>query len=309
MNAPQPQTRNGRPQNQNKPPPAAQSKEIVDPRQMALKAHLGLMQAAITSVLPKHMTAERLTKVVLSCTARTPKLLECSLPSIGIAVMQAAELGLELGGLLGEAYLVPYGKEAQCIIGYQGLLKLARQSGEIASVMSRVVYGGENVRFDFATNTVTDELTMQEMANRDSHDDNVMGVYCVITLKSGERVLEVMTRDDIDAVRARSKASGSGPWVTDFAMMCRKTVLRRVAHYIPKSSEKFAAALEREIERDLAIDVTDASAAAASSGIADEVMRRAQSMGTQDDAPVTVVPTGAAPPREPGDDTGEEEES
>ena len=303
MNAQQPAARNGRPQNANA---KQKSEALVDPRQMQLKAHLGLMQAAITAVLPRHMTAERLTKVVLSCTARTPKLLECSLQSIGLAVMQAAELGLELGGLLGEAYLVPYGTEATCIIGYQGLLKLARQSGEIASVMSRVVYGGEQVHFDFATNTVTDTMSMQTMANRDSTDANVMGVYCVITLKSGERVLEVMTRDDIELVRSRSKASKSGPWVTDFPMMCRKTVLRRVAHYIPKSSEKFAEALEREIERDLAIDVTAASVTAATSGLADDVMRRAESMKGDGDLPVT---PDSRPGREPGDDTGEEEES
>jgi recombination protein RecT len=133
-----------------------------------------------------------------------------------------------------------------------------------------------------------------------------MGVYCVITLKGGERVLEVMTRDEIDRVRARSKAAQSGPWVTDFPMMCRKTVLRRVAHYIPKSSERFTEVLEREIERDLAIDVTAASTAASSS-IADDVMRRAHAVGTDDDGVVTPPPADSRPGREPGDDAEEEE--
>ena len=105
-----------------------QAIERVTPQQKLLKQELEKIQAAMTAVLPRHVTAARITKVVLSATSRTPALLDCTVQSICRAVMQASELGLEIGGLLGEAYLVPYwnkhskAQEAQCIIGYQGLI-------------------------------------------------------------------------------------------------------------------------------------------------------------------------------------------
>src|SRR6185437_2021004 len=89
---------------------------------------------SIKALLPKHLTPERMLKIALSTTARTPALLACTPQSIVLAVMQAAELGLEPGGLLGESYLVPYGSEAKLIVGYRGLVALARRSGTLASI-------------------------------------------------------------------------------------------------------------------------------------------------------------------------------
>jgi recombination protein RecT len=61
-----------------------------------------------------------------------------------------------------------------------------------------------------------------------------------------------MTRDELDAVKNRSRASSSGPWQTDFDQMCRKTVIRRNLKYCPKSAQ-LVKALEAEnvIEQDL----------------------------------------------------------
>ena len=74
---------------------------------------------------------------------RTPKLLECTRESLLACIVQCAQLGLEPDGLLGQAYLIPFynGRknryECQLIVGYKGLLKLARQSAEISSLGQR----------------------------------------------------------------------------------------------------------------------------------------------------------------------------
>lgn len=299
-------------------PAAATSRDLAvfDPeqRQLQLKAHLTKMRAAMVEVLPKHLTADRLTKVVLSCTARTPALLRCSMPSIATCVMQAAELGLELGGLLGEAYLVPFNRsykdakgqwqkvlDAQIIIGYQGLLKLARQSGEVKNISSRVVYGGERVHFDFAAGTAHDKLSMQDLADRNESDDNIVGAYALVTLVSGEQVLEVMTRRQIETVRARSRAGSEGPWVTDYAAMCRKTVLRRISKYIPRSAEQLKTALEHEehIEHGV-IDVgglATGDGARPTASLTDAVVQRMVAMAEDDDdAAFTEEEEGFDPP-------------
>ena len=53
-----------------------------------------------------------------------------------------------------------------------------------------------------------------------------MAVYAIARIRDGSIAYEVLTRQEIDARRNRSQSSGSGPWVTDYASMARKTGLR-----------------------------------------------------------------------------------
>jgi recombination protein RecT len=222
------------------------SVEIVRPGpQQLLKAELERIKPALAAVLPRHVTPERILKVVLSATARQPALLECTMASIVRAVMQAGELGLEVGGLLGEAYLVPYNvkvkdgnrerweKQAQCIPGYRGLIKLARQSGQIAAVSAHPVFAGD----DFTVNLATETISHDPDLAGDMSDEAITAAYCVVRFKEGGQQIEVMGRSQLDAVRSRSKAANAGPWVTDFAEMCRKSVVKRCLKYCPISAE------------------------------------------------------------------------
>jgi recombination protein RecT len=226
--------------------------------QKSLKADLESLIPSLRSVVPKHVTPERLCKVVLSATARTPDLLLCTRTSIVRALMQAGELGLEIGGLLGEAYLVPYNnkitehgkpdrweKHAQCLIGYRGLMKLARQSGLIQSISARVVYAGETFHVDLANETVSHMLQLDV----DRSDENIVAAYAIARLKDGGTQIDVMSRRELDAIKARSKSGNSGPWVSDKSEMCRKTVVRRLYKYLPVSTE-LQNALELDAETD-----------------------------------------------------------
>lgn len=230
-----------------------QAIERVTPQQKLLKQELEKIQAAMTAVLPRHVTAARITKVVLSATSRTPALLDCTVQSICRAVMQASELGLEIGGLLGEAYLVPYwnkhskAQEAQCIIGYQGLIKLARNTGQLMTISARVVYAGEKFRVNLADDEIEHDL---DYTSSERSDDDVIAAYAIGRLKDGGKQIEVMTRRELDAIRSRSKAGNGGPWVTDRAEMYRKTVVRRLCKYLPKSPE-LTSALEHDMETDV----------------------------------------------------------
>ncbi|MBV6447250.1 recombinase RecT [Nitrosomonas sp.] len=98
-------------------------------------------QAEISKMLPKHLNAERLLKVAQIAATTTPTLAKCDVPSLIGAIGQCAQMGLEPNTVLGHAYLVPFntkrkdasGKEkwvnsVQVIIGYKGLIDLARRS-------------------------------------------------------------------------------------------------------------------------------------------------------------------------------------
>jgi recombination protein RecT len=48
---------------------------------------------------------------------------------------------------------------------------------------------------------------------------------------------EVMTMDEVLAIKSRSRSGNSGPWQTDFNEMAKKTVFRRVSKWLPLSPE------------------------------------------------------------------------
>ena len=183
------------------------------------------LEKTIPATMKKHLTPDRITKIIISATLRQPKLLDCEPASILKAAMTATSLGLECDGVLGGAYLVPYGKEAQFIIGYRGLIELARRSGNIVSIEAHVVRRGDLFRCRLGTegfiehepNWETDEL------------GEMFCVYAVAKFKDGGHQFEVMTRAQVDAIRRSSKAGNFGPWKDHYDEMARKSVVRRLA--------------------------------------------------------------------------------
>lgn len=216
-----------------------------------LRALFDKASPAIAEVIPRHLTPERILRITLACVSRTPLLLECTPQSILQAVMVAAQLGLDpTGGVLGEAYLVPYKnrknnnrREAQLIPGFQGLISLARRTGQVQAVSSYPVF--ENDSFDFELG-ITPRVTHRPTLAEDT--GALIAVYAVAHLKDCPiPQVEVMSRAQLDRIRERSKSPDEGPWATDPIEMCRKTAVRRIAKYLPKSSE-FAAGLQLQVD-------------------------------------------------------------
>ena len=186
----------------------------------------------LAEVTPKHLTPDRLIRVAIAAAGRTPALLKCTPASLLNSVMQAAQVGLEPGSALGEAYLVPYKETCQLIIGYRGLISLARRSGQIASIEAHVVHEKDRFLCKYGL-----DAKLEHEPDWSADPGPMVAVYAVARLKDGATQLEVMTKTQVDAIRGRSKASGSGPWVTDYAEMARKTVVRRLCKYLPLSIE------------------------------------------------------------------------
>ncbi|MCA3067491.1 MAG: recombinase RecT [Rhodocyclaceae bacterium] len=203
----------------------------------------------IQNALPKHVTADRVIRLALTEFQKNAQLRECSLSSIYSGIIQASQLGLEIG-VLGQGYLVPYNvkkkdksgretwrKEAQFIAGYKGLISLARRSGEVTSIESHIVY--ENDSFDLSLGIDT-KIEHKPFLKGDRGQPCL--VYGVAHFKDGSHHFEWMTMQDVNKVRTRSKASGShSPWTTDFEQMVRKTLIRRMMNYLPMSIELSAA--------------------------------------------------------------------
>jgi len=182
--------------------------------------------------LPKHVTADRLARIALTELSRVPKLRDCTESSLMKCIMVASQLGLE-PGLLGHVYLIPYGKEATLIIGYKGMIDLARRSGQIESIEARVVRAGEKCDIHYGTDSHIHHVIDPFL----SETAKAIGYYAVAKFVNGGKQFDFMSIGEIEKCRQSSKAGQSGPWVSHYDEMAKKTVIRRLFKYLPISIE------------------------------------------------------------------------
>lgn len=196
------------------------------------------VKAQLAMALPTGMNAERFARTAINEFRLNPALQECSVPSVLGFFMQSAALGLEPATVLGHCYAVPFNnkktgaKEVQFILGYRGMLAIARRSGEVNSVSAHIVY--ENDEFELVYG-VQENITHRPKLDGDR--GKMIGAYVVVHFKDGSYQHLYMSKEKIDAHRQRSKSSGFGPWVTDYEEMAKKTVFRAIFKWLPVNIE------------------------------------------------------------------------
>jgi phage RecT family recombinase len=190
--------------------------------------------------LPQHVPYARFERNLLNCLMATPKLLDCNPREVFREVSKIAALGLYCDPQLGEAYLIVSKSGPQARVGYRGLMKLGRQSGDVSMFYAHEVH--QNDDFECVLGT----------EKRLTHKPNLMGdrgpivlYYAVVKYKDGDSDFEPMTIDQINAIRDKSdgyRAFRSGlikdtPWASAYDEMAKKTVIRRLSKRIPQSPD------------------------------------------------------------------------
>lgn len=208
------------------------------------------MQRALRAALPRHIRLDAFVRTGLAAMQSTPLVYECTHESILQSIMNAAAYGLVPdGGALGHGYLVPYWnskasrRECKFIPGYRGLVKLARNSGEVADVWAEVVHEADMeppgvFKYELGLNQ-----TLEHKRN-DTTDDagQLIYAYAVARFKDGERRFVVMNRREVLAIKSKSASrtkSGEvyGPWLDHEAEMWKKTAIRRLSKMLPLSPD------------------------------------------------------------------------
>jgi recombination protein RecT len=235
-------------------PAANENKAVVPTGNKALGTYnsvhalLASMGAEIGRAVPKHMNPERMARIALTVVRTNPKLLECSSASFAGAVMTAAQLGLEPGPL-GQSYLVPYRNnktnttEVQFITGYKGLIDLFWRSGKLASFMVNEVCERDEFEYEYGSNEHLRHVPAKGARGQ------VVCYYGFAKFKDGGTYFRVVGFDEIEAHRKKSKAKDSGPWVDFYDQMCRKTVVKIMAPFMPLSVEVAQAIAQDESVR------------------------------------------------------------
>jgi recombination protein RecT len=203
----------------------------------SLEALFAARHQDLAEVAADGMSVQRLYRTMMLCVQKTPAIGACTAESLYRCMMDAAEVGLEPGGALGLAYLVPYNdtksgeKRCEYQIGYRGYIELARRSGVVSHVHPVAVYKGDGFEYEMGLKPILRHKP--GIGTRSAKD--LTHAYAIAHFKDGPAQFDVMTRGEIDAIMARSKTSQSGPWQTDYAEMAKKTVLRRICKVLPRS--------------------------------------------------------------------------
>jgi len=185
------------------------------------------MREQFSRALPKHLSVERFTRIAITALTRTPKLMECTPESLMKCLLDCSAMGIEPDNR--RAYLIPYGREATLIVSYMGLIELIRRSGDVTSIRAETVC--ENDAFSWRDGQVSHEIDWRKPRGA------MQAVYAEAIMKSGEKQTAVMTKEEVEAIRKKSKASGSSPWTEHFDEMAKKTAVRRLSKMMPLSSE------------------------------------------------------------------------
>lgn len=225
-----------------------------------LQGLLNQYKQQIAVALPRHMTPERMIRVAMTAVSQTPKLMECEPVTIAACIVQSSILGLEPSSVLGEAYLVPFKNkktnrlECQLIPGYQGLVKLTRNSGDVSMIDAQIVYSNDEFEFHKGS-----EVWWKHKWARSGDRGEPEGVWAGYVLKDGSRNFEYWTVEQIKDHRDRYSKGAydfegklTGAWADSPEWMYKKTVLRQVIKLMPKSVE-MATALSLDERADVGV--------------------------------------------------------
>lgn len=172
--------------------------------------------------------------------------------SVAKCVLNLAFTGLSLNPVLKYAYITPrrVGSDIEAILmpSYIGLCKLITDSGSVKNIYAYLVHDGDIFEPVFGT-----ELGL---VHKPKFGKTVTHVYAVAVLNDGSKQFEVMTVDEVNQIRERSdgykayiaKKANSCIWVSDYGEMAKKTVIKRLTKYLPKTDkwERIANAIEAD---------------------------------------------------------------
>jgi recombination protein RecT len=210
----------------------------------AFPALIEKMKSQLALALPRHLSADRMARIAVTEFRKNPGLAKCDPMSVVAAVVIAAQLGLE-PGVMGQAYLVPYGNNCTLIPGWQGYVDLVSRAGR-ASVWTGAVHTGDSFSYRYGSSPSIEH----EPSSNSDDDSEFTYVYAVGRIKGAEwPVIEVWSRSKVDKHLKRYNKVGQSHYAkqneNNFAMYGRKVALLQVLKYMPKSVElQMAAGLD-----------------------------------------------------------------
>jgi recombination protein RecT len=200
----------------------------------------------LQQVAAAHMKPERMMRLMANAIRTTPKLSECDPMSLLGGLMTCAGLGLEPNTIMGHAYLIPFRNnrknitEVQLVVGYKGLIDLARRSGHITSISANIHYSDDEV-WEYEEGT---EARLRHIPGAQEGDKR--HAYAIAKFRNGGHAYVVLPWAKVMKIRDGSQgwqtavkfgATDRNPWKSHEDEMAKKTAIRALAKYLPLSVE------------------------------------------------------------------------
>lgn len=212
---------------------------------VALERQLEPLSPRFAQVLPPNIKVERLIRTIIVSVERQPALLKCERQSLFNAAMSAAVLGLEVDGVTGQAYLIPFANKVQLVVGYKGYNTMAARSG--ITITGGVVREGDLFEFELGSAAFVRHVPHLGSKGR------LIAAWACATSKARPAVVCVLDIDELNAVKNKSPGAkrSDSPWndqAIGFPAMCEKTAKRRLARSLPLNIIQLAARMDEAVD-------------------------------------------------------------
>ena len=230
----------------------------VNEKTKEVQALIKKLAPRLGGLLPKHLTGERMARLLNAMMYTTPELTECTEMSLISAFVECSVLGLEPNTPMGHAWLIPYHDKksgqtvAQMQIGYKGLMNLALRSDKLSRITARIVYKNDQFKIVYGTEETLDHVPPALGQDRGP----IVGVYAVAFFADKTETFVCLSEEEVMQYKGKSQSGGSkfSPWNDPLfkLSMYLKTAVRRLAWMLPMETE-LATVIGNEDKRDAGI--------------------------------------------------------
>lgn len=207
----------------------------------------------VTALTPRYdealdgaFSGSRLVQTAIFSVKNNPSLLECTQHSLLASVMSAAVLGLEIDGVTGQAFIIPFKNKAQLVIGYKGYNTLGFRAG--FTITGEAVFDGDDFDYDTGTSPF-----VKHHQNFKTH--KLEYAWAAATAKDHTPVISILPESEIETVRRRSPGAKrkDSPWndqLIGYPAMAAKTAKRRLCRSMPLCRMQLAARMEEALDEE-----------------------------------------------------------
>ena len=187
---------------------------------------------SISEALPAGFNKARFVQNAVALMQDNKELAKYPQSKIVPGLLKGAYLGLDF--FAKECYLIPYGQDLQFQIDYKGQVKLVKKYSvrPVEEIFARIVREGD----EFSEEIVNNEPVVN-FKPKPFNTGKIVGAFAVCRYKDGGAKVEVMSAEQLDAVKRMSKAQTGTAWKFFPEEMYKKTVIRRLCKGIPIEME------------------------------------------------------------------------
>ena len=180
--------------------------------------------------------------MALNAVLTNPRIGECDAHSLRRALLACAERGLMPDGH--SAVIIPVrskggSPKARLDVMIGGMLDKCREGIPGIAIRARCVYAADVFDYEDGLQPV---LRHVPSLDGERQDKDIVAAYAVAHIPNNPQPeFTVLSRAEIDDRRKRSPARSDGPWVTHYAQMAEKSVLRTLLKRLPIRGQARAA--------------------------------------------------------------------